>query len=178
MLKIIVAIVVLLSAMLAGLLAVAATKPDIFRVQRMANIKAEPEKIFALINDLHAWVAWSPYEQKDPAMRRTYSGAASGKGAAYEWDGDSNVGKGRMEITDTSVPSKITIKLDFMRPIEGHNMVDFTLKPQGGSTNVTWDMHGPSPLIGKVIGLLIDMDRMVGKDFEDGLNNLKILAEK
>jgi len=101
----------------------------------------------------------------------------SGKGAAYEWEGDKNVGKGRMEITDTSPPSKVTIKLDFVKPFEAHNIVEFTLEPKGDSTNITWAMHGPSPYVSKVMGLFFDMDSMVGKDFEAGLANLKTVAE-
>ena len=136
---------------------------DTFRVERKVSIKAPPEKIYALIEDLHAWGAWSPYEKKDPAMQRTFSGAASGKGAIYEWDGNKNVGKGRMEITDTSPPSKIVIKLDFIRPFEGHNIAEFTLEPQGDATNVTWAMHGPAPFISKLMQVFINMDAMIGK---------------
>lgn len=178
MLKTITIIFGLLVLLLAGLLAFAATKPDTFRVQRTASIKAPPEKIFTFINDLHSWGAWSPYEKKDPAMRRTLSGAASGKGAVYEWDGDKNIGKGRMEITDTSAPSIVTIKLDFVKPFESHSIVEFTLEPKGDSTNVTWAMHGPNLFIGKMMSLFLNVNSMVGNDFEDGLNNLKILAEK
>src|SRR5260221_14610912 len=105
----------------AGILIYAATKPDTFRVQRSASIKAPPDKIFAMINDLHGWGAWSPYEKKDPAMKRTFSGAQSGKGAVYEWDGNSNVGKGRMEVIEATPPTKVAIKLDFIKPFEGHN---------------------------------------------------------
>jgi hypothetical protein len=111
-------------------------------------------------------------------MKRTYSGAASGKGAVYAWQGNSKVGEGRMEISDTSPPSKVTIKLDFVKPFETHNIVEFTLEPQTDSTNVTWVMHGPNPYIGKVMQIFFNMDRMVGKDFEAGLANLKTLAEK
>src|SRR5207344_784877 len=125
-------------------LAFAATKPDTFRVQRAASIKAPPEKIFPLLNELHNWSAWSPYEKKDPAMKRTFSGAPSGKGAVYEWDGDSNVGKGRMEIIDAASPSKVVIKLDFIKPFEGHNTAEFTMEPKGDNTVVTWAMYGPS----------------------------------
>jgi len=163
--------------LIATILVFAATRPDTFRVQRATTINAPPEKIFGLINDLHKWAAWSPYERKDPAMTRTHSGAMSGKGAAYEWEGDKNVGKGRMEITDTSPPSKVTIKLDFVKPFEAHNIVEFTLEPKGDSTNITWAMHGPSPYVSKVMGLFFDMDSMVGKDFEAGLANLKTVAE-
>ena len=171
--KIGIAVVVLIAA----LLGFAATRPDTFRVQRSASIKAPPEKIFALINDFHSWSAWSPYENLDPMMRRTYSGAANGKGAVYEWDGNSNVGKGRMEITAVSPPSKVTIKLDFLKPFEGHNVAEFTLDAKGDATNVTWTMHGPSPYVAKVMSIFFSMDSLVGKDFETGLANLKTVAE-
>ncbi len=163
--------------LVAAVLVVAATRPDRFRVQRAARIKAPPEKIFPLINDLHSWHAWSPYEKKDPAMKRTLSGAASGKGAVYEWEGNKEVGKGRMEIADTSPPSKVIVKLDFVRPFEAHNIVEFTLEPNGDSTHVTWAIHGPSPYISKLMGIFINMDSMIGKDFEAGLANLKTVAE-
>lgn len=175
MFKIIAIVIVVL---IAALLIYAATKPDTFRVQRSTSIKAPPEKIFALINDFHSWGAWSPYEKKDPAMKRTMSGAANGNGAVYEWEGDKNVGKGRMEITESSPPTKVTLKLDFVKPFETHNIVDFTLEPKGDSTNVTWAMHGPSPYISKIIGIFINMDSMIGKDFETGLANLKTISEK
>jgi uncharacterized protein YndB with AHSA1/START domain len=179
MIKTIVAVVVvLLVIVVAAVLGVAATKPDAFRVERTASIKAPPEKIFALINDLHGWGAWSPYEKKDPAMKRTFSGAASGKGAVYEWDGDKNVGKGRMEITETSPPLRILIKLDFISPFEGHNTAEFTMKPSGDATSVSWAMGGPAPFVSKVMQVFFNLDSMIGKDFEEGLANLKTLAEK
>jgi len=164
--------------LVAAVLAYAATKPDVFRVERSATIKAPPDRIFGMISDLRGWGAWSPYEKKDPDMKRTFSGAPSGKGAIYAWDGDKNVGQGRMEIVDTSAPSKVVIKLDFMRPFEAHNTAEFTMQPEGDATRVTWAMHGPNLFIGKVIGTFLDMDKMVGKDFEDGLTNLKTMAEK
>ena len=165
-------------AAIAGILIYAATKPDTLRVQRTASINAPAEKIFPLVNDLKAWSAWSAYETKDPQMKRTFSGAPSGKGAIYEWDGDNNVGKGRMEIIDATPPSKVVIKLDFIKPFEGHNTAEFTMEPKGGSTNVTWAMYGPSPFMSKVIGTFIDMDDMIGKDFAAGLAKLKAVAEK
>ena len=163
--------------LVAGVLAYAATRPDSLHVQRAASIKAPPEKIVALISDFHSWTAWSPYEKVDPAMKKTYSGAASGKGAVYEWDGNRQVGQGRMEITEAS-PSRVTIKLDFLKPFEGHNVAAFTLTPQGDATTVAWTMDGPSPYIVKVIGVFVDMDHMIGKDFETGLANMKAIAEK
>jgi uncharacterized protein YndB with AHSA1/START domain len=171
-------IAIIFAVLLVALLAYVATSPDTFRVERATSIQASPEKIFALINDLHSWSLWSPYEKKDPAMKRSLNGARYGKGAVYAWEGNKEIGKGRMEITESSPPSRVTMKLDFVEPFEAHNIVDFTLDPQGDATNVTWAMHGPSPFISRVIGIFCDMDRMIGKDFEAGLANLKAVAEK
>ena len=169
-------IAIVLAVLIAAVLVFAATKPDSFRVQRTVSIQAPPEKILPLISDLHAWSAWNPFE-KDPAMKKTYSGAASGRGAVYEWDGNSQVGAGRMEILDAT-PQKVTIKLDFTRPLEGHNTAELTLVPRGNATDVTWAMYGPSPYISKLMGVFLNMDTMIGKQFETGLGNLKALAEK
>jgi len=163
---------------IAAILVLAAMKPDTFRVERTASIKAPPEKIFPLISDFDNWGAWSPYEKKDPNMKRTRSGAANGKGAVYAWDGDKNVGKGRMEIAEASPPSKVSLKLDFERPFEAHNIVNFTMEPKGDATSVTWAMQGPVPYMAKIVHVIFNMDRMVGRDFEAGLANLKMLAEK
>lgn len=171
-------IAIVLLVLIGAVLAFAATRPDSFRVQRSTNIKTSPEKIFPLIADLHAWGEWSPWEKIDPAMKRMYSGAPSGKGAVYAWEGNGNVGAGRMEITDTATSSKITIKLDFFKPLEGHNTAEFTLVGKGDNTEVTWSMFGPSPYISKLIGIFLDMDAMIGGNFESGLANLKTLAEK
>ena len=176
MFEIIAIIAVILAIAIAAVLVLAATKPGTLRVQRATSIKAPAEKIFPLINDFRQWRTWSPYENKDPAMKRTFSGAESGKGAVYAWDGDKNVGSGRMEILDTA-PTKIVIKLDFFKPFEGHNTAEFTMLPQGDGTNLTWTMHGPANFMSKLMGVFIDMDRMVGRDFEDGLQNLRLLAE-
>lgn len=178
MIKAIVIALVLLVVAVVAVLAYAATKPATFRVERTTTIKAPPEKIFALIEDMRGWGAWSPYEKKDPAMKRAYSGQPSGKGAVYEWDGDKNVGKGRMEITEASPPSKIIIKLNFLRPFETHNTASFTMLPKGESTDVTWAMDCPNLFISKVMSVFIDMDKMIGKDFEEGLGNLKRIAER
>jgi uncharacterized protein YndB with AHSA1/START domain len=173
-LGVILAVVVLAVAVVA---IYAATKPDSFTVRRAIAIKAPPEKILALITDLRGWTTWSPYEAKDPAMKRTHSGAPSGKGAIYAWDGNSKVGSGRMEIVDTT-PDKVVIKLDFLKPFEGHNTAAFTLAPQGDATTVTWSMYGPARYITKVMSTLFDLDKMIGNDFEVGLANLKATAEK
>lgn len=175
MIKIIGLVIVVL---IAALLVYAATKPDVFRVQRSIGIKAPAAAIFPLLNDFQKWGAWSPYEKLDPGMKRIYSGESNGKGAVYEWNGNSRAGEGRMEIVDTSPPSRVSLSLDFTRPFEAHNVVDFTLEPAGDTTNVTWAMHGPSPYVAKVMQLFFNMDHMVGKDFETGLANLKAIAEK
>jgi polyketide cyclase/dehydrase/lipid transport protein len=182
MFEIIAIIAVVIAIAIAIVLILAATKPDSLRVQRATTVKAPPEKIFPLINDFHQWGTWSPYETKDPAMKRSYSGAAEGKGAVYGWEGNKNVGSGRMEILETSVPTKIIIKLDFFTPFEGHNTAEFTMLPQGDATNVTtnvtWLMRGPAPFMTRVMQVFINLDNMIGKDFEVGLANLKRLTEK
>ena len=178
MVKTLAVIAVVVAVIVAGILIYATTKPDSFTVKRSASIKAPPDRIFALISDFHGWGAWSPYEKKDPDMKRTFSGAGQGKGAIYEWDGNKNVGTGRMEIIESTAPRKIVIKLDFLKPFEGHNTAEFTMDPQGDNTTVTWAMYGPSSFIFKVMGLFMNMDKMIGKDYEAGLAAMKAAAEK
>ena len=165
-------------ALVAALLLYAATKPDTFHVERSTIIKASPEKIFAVLSDFRQSESWSPYEKKDPAMKRTISGPPSGKGAVYEFDGNKEVGTGRLEITDAASPSKVVIALDMLKPFEGHNTIEYTLDPKGEFTRVTWSMHGRQPYIGKVMSIFMDCDKMIGKDFEAGLANLKALTER
>jgi uncharacterized protein YndB with AHSA1/START domain len=178
MLKTIGIVALVLVLAVGAVLIYAATKPDTFRIQRAMGIKAPPEKIFALLNDFRRWTAWSPWEKLDPELKRTYSGAPSGPGAVYAWEGSRKVGAGRMEIIDAPPPSRVAIKLDFLRPFEAHNMAEFTLEPRGESTIVTWAMQGQNVFVGKVMSVFVDMDRMVGKDFETGLANLKAAAEQ
>jgi uncharacterized protein YndB with AHSA1/START domain len=178
MLKIVGIVAGVVMVLVAGVLVYATTRPDAFRIERMASIKAPPDRIFALINDFRSWRSWSPYEKLDPNMKRSLSGAPSGKGAVYAWESEGKAGAGRMEITDAAPPSKVAIKLDFTKPFEAHNWAEFTLDPEGDTTTVTWAMHGPSPYIAKVMGIFVDMDHMIGRDFETGLANLKALAEK
>jgi Polyketide cyclase / dehydrase and lipid transport len=178
MFEVIAIVAVVIALAIAVVLILAIRKPDIFRIQRVATIKAPAEAIFALINDFHRWGSWSPWENKDPAMKRNFSGPESGKGAVYAWDGNKNVGSGRMEILDTSAPSKIVIKLDFFKPFEGHNTAEFTMLPQGDATNISWVMHGPASLTSKVMQVFINLDNMIGRDFEAGLSNLKKATEK
>ena len=170
-------ILIVVAVLIVAVLVIAATRPSTFRVQRTTGIKAPADGIFPFINDFHSWGAWSPWDKIDPAMKRTFSGASSGKGAMYAWEGTSKVGSGSMEITDTSPPGRIVIKLDFLKPFEGHNITEFTLLPQGESTEVTWAMYGPVPYVAKIMHMFFSMDKMVGGQFETGLANLKALAE-
>jgi uncharacterized protein YndB with AHSA1/START domain len=178
MFEVVMIIAITVAIAIAIVLILAATKPDTFSVRRVTTVRAPPEKIFPLINDFQQWGTWSPWEDKDPAMKRTYSGAGSGKGAVYAWDGNKNVGTGRMEILEVSAPSKIVIKLDFFKPFEAHNTAEFTMLPQGDATTLTWLMHGPAPFMSKVMQVFMNMDKMIGKDFEAGLAKLKKLTER
>lgn len=171
-------IAIVLAVLIAGFLVLAAMRPNTFRVQRSIDIKAPPEKVFPLIDDYKHWASWSPYEKMDPAMKRTFSGAPSGKGAVYEWDGNKNIGRGRMEIIDATPSSRVVIKLDFFSPFEAHNVAEFTMQPKGNATNVTWAMQGPLSYMAKIMHMLFSMDRMVGGQFEQGLSNMKVVAEK
>jgi uncharacterized protein YndB with AHSA1/START domain len=171
-------IVLIAAALIAAVLVYAATRPDSFRIERSVTIAAPAGKIFALINDLHQWEAWSPWENIDPALKRSYSGAASGKGAGYAWNGNKNVGQGSMEIIESTPASKVVLSLHFLKPFEARNTVEFVLQPQGSGTQVTQAMYGPSPFMSKVMGLVFSMDKMVGTKYEEGLASLKALAEK
>jgi uncharacterized protein YndB with AHSA1/START domain len=167
-----------LVTLVALLLVFATTRPDNFRVERSIGIKADPAKVYALLNDFHAFGSWSPWQKLDSAMKVSYAGAASGKGAIYTWEGNDYVGSGRMEILQTEPNSRVLVKLDFIQPFEGHNTSEYTLASAAGTTTVTWAMYGPSPYVSKLMGIFVSMDSMIGKDFEQGLANLKGVAEK
>jgi hypothetical protein len=168
-----IAIVVLVAV----ILIYASTKPDTFHVERSINIKASPEKIFPFINDFHLWDAWTPYN-KDPAMKKTYSGNDSGKGAHYAWEGNKEVGKGDITIIDTTPPSKLVFDLHMIKPFKGRNVAAISLNVSGDSTNVTWSLDDKHNLMLKTVALFINLDNMIGKDFEVGLTRLKAIAEK
>ena len=171
-------IALLIVALIAGVLIFATTKPDTFTVQRATTIKAPPEKVFAVLNDFKRWPDWSPWERLDPLMKRTISEPAAGKGATYAWEGNSDAGQGRMEIIESVPASKVGIQLDFIKPFESKNRTEFTLTPQGDTTQVNWKMTGPSLFVTKLMQVFVSMDSMIGKDFEAGLANLKALTEK
>lgn len=160
------------------ILGLALAQPNSFAVSRSIVIKAPAEKIYPLISDFHQWGAWSPWENLDPNMKRTFTGAASGAGAVYSWEGNDAVGAGRMEIIGAQAPSKIDIKLDFLKPIASQNTTVFALQPEGEGTRVVWTMSGPSSFMTKLMGVFVSMDKMIGPDFEKGLATMKAAAEK
>ena len=175
----------MIKKILIGLLAIVivfviivALQPPEYRVVRSASISAPPATVFAQVNDFHNWQAWSTWAKLDPGMKQSYEGPPAGTGAIYSWVGNAKVGEGRMTLTESRPNELIRIKLDFIKPLEGHNVAEFALAPQGDSTSVTWTMDGPSPYVGKLIGVFVNMDTMIGKEFETGLANLKGIAEK
>ena len=154
-----------------------ATRPDRYRVERSATIAAPPERVFANLSDLRRWTAWSPWEARDPAMKRTYGGAESGRGATYAWDGNDQVGSGRMTVVESTPPSGLAIDLEFLTPFEGKARTRFDLKPAPNGTLVTWSMDGERDFVGKLVGTLFDVEGMIGKDYEQGLAALKRVSE-
>jgi uncharacterized protein YndB with AHSA1/START domain len=166
-----------LVVVLAAFALLVASRPAAFRVERSTTIAAPPEAVFPLVNDFHAWPRWSPYEDRDPSMARDYSGADAGEGAVYGWDGNDDVGAGRMTITESVPNERLAIRLEFLRPIVATNEVEFTFAPAGGATRVAWAMDGRNGFVGKLIALLMDMDAMIGADFEKGLASLRAAAE-
>jgi hypothetical protein len=171
-------IAIIVAIVIAGILLFAANRPDTFRVERSATINSPPEKIFPHIDGFRLWEAWSPWEKIDPAVKRSYSGADSGKGAVYAWQGNKDIGQGRMEILESTPSSKVVIKIDFIQPIEAHNTIEFSLESQGGATKVTQAMYGPSTFLSKLMGLFCSMDKMIGQKFDEGLTSLKSIVEK
>jgi uncharacterized protein YndB with AHSA1/START domain len=178
MLIVLLYVLVILLLLILVLLIFAATKPNEFRIRRSTSIHAPAERIYALIQDFREWPKWSPWEALDPDLRRTMSGADSGVGSVYEWEGNKKAGAGRMEILDAQPPSRIEIKLSFLKPFRAENKVVFTLIPAGDGTNVIWEMTGTNNLGLKIMGILMNMDKLVGRDFEKGLAAMKAEAEK
>jgi uncharacterized protein YndB with AHSA1/START domain len=166
-------------ALIVVIVLVAASKqPDNFHVERFDSIEAPPDRVFAFIEDFHKWTLWSPWEHLDPNLKRTYGGADKGKGATYAWQGNAQAGEGRMEILEATPASRVLIKIDFEKPFEAHNQVNFAITREAGGSRVVWSMTGPQPFMMKVMCLFMSMDKMVGKDFEKGLVSLKLAAEK
>lgn len=168
---------VVLALLVIGVLIIATTRPDVFRLQRSIVIDAVPERIFPLINDLRAHESWNPFDKPDPDTRKTHAGAAQGAGSVYAWDGKGQAGAGRLSILQSDPCSRIGMQLEMLKPFKTSNEVVFTLVPAGRATRLTWSMHGPVPYPAKVMHTLFNMDRMVGKQFEAGLANLKNIVE-
>ncbi len=156
---------------------VVATRPSEFRVARATTIAVPPQTVFTQVNDFHNWTAWSPWEKLDPAMQRTFAGASAGVGAIYSWIGNKQVGEGRMTVTESRASDLIRIKLEFLKPFATTSVAEFTFEPSGQETVVTWSMTGRNNFISRAFCLFMNMDKMVGKDFEKGLTNLKALVE-
>lgn len=171
-------IALVLAVIVAGVLIYAATLPDSFRVERSTVVNTPPDRVFALVNDLHQWPKWSPFEKKDPGMSRGYGPTTVGKGATYAWSGNRDIGQGSMEIINSVAPEKVLIGLRFIEPFEAYNHAEFTFAPEAAGTRVTWALYGPSTYLSKLMGMFFDMDSMIGKDFEAGLAELKAAAEK
>lgn len=171
-------ILVVIIVVIISVLVYASTKPDTFYVERRISIQAKPEKIFPYLDDLHKWNEWSPWAKMDPNPERIYTGPATGVGAKFAWKGNSKIGIGSMEIVEANAPSKIVIRLEFIKPFEGSSTAQFTLIEQQGMTEVIWSNTGPVKFIGKVVSLFLNCEKMIGKNLEEGLAGIKALAEK
>jgi len=163
--------------LIVALLVFIGTRPADFRIERSAQIGASGDAIFAIINDLHQWGRWSPYDKRDPEMKKTFEGPPTGPGASYSWNGNKNVGEGRLTIVESKPGQLVSMKLEFTRPFKCTNRVNFTLTPAANGTLVSWIMDGRNNFMAKAFSLIINMDKMVGTDFESGLANLKAVVE-
>ena len=170
-------IVLALAAIVVVFVVIVALQPSEFRVTRSATIAAPPPAVFAQVNDFHKWDAWSPWAKLDPNMKKTHEGAPAGTGAIYSWSGNDQVGEGRMTLTESRPSELIRIKLEFMKPFAATNTTEFTFKPEGNQTVVTWSMFGTNNFIAKAFGLFMNMDKMVGGDFEKGLASMTSVVE-
>ena len=177
MLRIVLAVLAAFAVLLGALLGVAMTRPATYQVQREVEIAATPAAVFANLEDFKRWRDWSPWEKLEPEMQRTYAGAERGVGASYSWQGD-KVGSGSTKVTEATAPQKLGIELAFVKPFEETNRQAFSLTPTAAGTRVRWSMHGPLRLGGRVMSLFTDMDKIIGRDFETGLSQLKQLCEQ
>lgn len=170
-------ILIALAVIVVALVAVIALQPSTFRIARSAAISAPPERVFAQVNDLHKWESWSPWLKADPAAKTAYEGAPAGAGAGFRWSGNKDVGEGRMTIIESRPDQLVRIRLDFMRPFASTSTAEFSFVPDGDRTRVTWSMDGDKNFLAKAIHLVLDMDKMVGTKFDEGLAQMKVAAE-
>ena len=175
--KAILGILALLVVIIIVFCGVVAMQPADFKIARSATINATPDNVFEQVNDFHKWDAWSPWAKLDPAMKTNFSGAASGAGSMYGWVGNSDVGEGKMTITQSHPNEHIAIDLEFIKPFAAKNVTEFTFKAEGDKTNVNWTMAGQKNFVMKAFGMMMNMDKMVGADFERGLSQLKTVVE-
>ncbi len=168
---------IILLVLVGAVVLMASRQPESFALERSVVVAAPAEAIYPHIADLHQWSAWSPYEKLDPQMKKVFNGTPGAAGASYYWSGNSKAGEGTITVRELMPPSKITMQLDMLKPIEGHNVVEFNLEPADGGTRVTWAMRGANSFLAKIAGVFMNMDTMLGKDFEDGLAALKTQAE-
>jgi uncharacterized protein YndB with AHSA1/START domain len=171
-------ILIALAAIIGLFLVVVAMQPSEFRIERSTTIAAPAENVFAQVNDFHNWDAWSPWAKLDPNAKNTFDGPPAGKGAVFHWAGNSEVGEGEMTITESRPNEHIRIKLEFIKPFADTSTTEFTLKPEGDQTHVTWSMFGNNNFMSKIFCLFMDMEKMVGGSYEKGLANMKTIVEK
>jgi len=170
-------ILIALTVIVVVFIVIVALQPSDFRVARSATISAPPPAVFAQVNDFHKWEAWNPWGKIDPAMKQTYEGAPAGPGAIYTWSGNNEVGEGRMTITDSRPSELIRVKLEFFKPFAATNTAEFAFKPEGNQTLVTWSMFGEKNFMAKAVHLVMNMDKMIGGQFEKGLADMKSAVE-
>ena len=170
-------ILIAIAAIIVVLVIIVAMQPAEFRIERAVTMSAPPAAVFAQVNDFHNWQAWSPWAKMDPAMQQIYEGAAAGTGAIYSWVGNKKVGQGRMTILNSRPAELVRIKLEFLKPFKATNTAEFTFAPQGNQTLTTWSMTGRKNFVFKAFHMLMNMDKLVGTDFEKGLAQMKAIAE-
>ena len=175
--KVLKKVALVFAALLVIFLIVVALQPADYKITRSATISAPPSAVFAQVNDFHKWEAWSPWAKLDPSVKNTFEGSPAGKGAIFKWVGNDKVGEGQMTVTDSKPDEQILIDLHFIKPFESSCLTEFTFKPDGDKTNVTWTMSGHNGFISKAFCLFMNMDKMVGGDFEKGLASMKTVAE-
>jgi uncharacterized protein YndB with AHSA1/START domain len=177
MIKKILGIIAVLAAIVAGFAVYVAMQPSAFRIERSATIAAPPATVFAQVNDFHKWEAWSPWAKLDPAAKVTFEGAPTGQGAVFTWSGNDEVGEGRMTLAESKPDELVRIQVDFVKPFPGSSVSEFAFKPDGQQTAVTWAMSGHNNFIAKAMCLFVDMDKMLGGAMEQGLAQMKTVAE-
>jgi hypothetical protein len=170
-------LLIVIAALIVLLVIVIAMQPAQFRITREATISASPVVVFAQVNDLYKWPAWSPWAKLDPNAKTTYAGPPAGKGAFFSWAGNNQIGEGSMTITESRLDELVVFKLEFLKPFAATNTAEFTFQPQGSQTVVTWSMSGQNNFMSKAFGLIVNCDKMIGGQFEKGLADLKLVSE-